>query len=112
MDVKVLKNANLGLSFILELCLLAAFAYWGIRTGQNLATKILFGVGVPLLTAIFWGVFMAPKSAYQVKNPVYMIVKAILFGLAVMALIAAGRPVLGWVLGVMFVINTLLDLLL
>lgn len=106
-----MKNANLALSFILELCLLAAFAYWGFRAGQNLALKLLLGLGAPLLTAVFWGFYMAPRSAHRVQNPLYLIFRVVLFGLAVIALVVSGRPALGWALGVAFVINTLLTFL-
>lgn len=111
MDVSIVKNINMGLSFLLELCMLAAFAYWGIHTGQGVAMKILLGVGAPLLAAIFWGLFMAPKATMQVHNPLYMIFKAILFGLAVVALAFADRPTLAWALGILFVINSCIDFL-
>ena len=53
LDIPVLKNANLGLIFLLELCLLVVFASWGIHTGHGLAQKIVLGVGAPLLAEIF-----------------------------------------------------------
>lgn len=109
MNITLVKNVNLGLSFLLELCLLAAFAYWGIHTGQGRAAKILLGVGAPLLAAIFWGLFMAPRAFLPVHNPLYLIFKVILFGLAVIALVVAGHPSLAWVLGVLFVINNIID---
>lgn len=111
MNTAVVKNANLALSFILELCLLAAFGAWGVHAGENLALKVLLGVGAPLLTAVFWGVFMAPKSPYQLWSPLYLIVKTILFALAVIALAASGYPVLAWALGIAFVANMLLGFL-
>jgi hypothetical protein len=111
MDITLVKNANLGLSFLLELCLLAAFAYWGVHAGQGLATKILLGIGAPLLGAFFWGLFMAPRAVIPLHNPLHLIFKVILFGLAVTALAAAGRPSLAWMLGVVFVINSILALL-
>jgi len=109
MNIALVKNVNLGLSFLLELCLLAAFAYWGIHTGQGPVAKILLGVGAPLLAAIFWGLFMAPRARLPVHNPLYLIFKVILFGLAVIALVVAGRPSLAWALGVLFVINNIID---
>lgn len=111
MIINVIKYANMGLSFLVELCLLAAFAYWGAHTGQELAAKIGLGVGAPLLGAIFWGVFMSPRAPVPVHNPLHLIVKVVLFGLAVVALIVAGRSGLAWVLGAAFVINSLLDFL-
>lgn len=107
-----MKTANMGLSFLLELSLLAAFAFWGIQTGTGPAAKLLYGAGAPLLTAIFWGLFMAPKAARRVQNPWYTLIKVLLFALAALALAAAGHPTLAWVLGGAAAINILLDLLL
>lgn len=112
MIITGLKYANMGLSFLLELCLLAAFAYWGIHTGQTPAAKIGLGIGAPLIAAIFWGVFMSPRATLPVHNPLHLILKVVLFGLSVLALAAAGRSALAWLLGVIFVINILFDLLL
>jgi hypothetical protein len=109
MGISIVKTANLALSFLLELCLLAAFAYWGIHTGETSTSKALLGAGAPLLTAIFWGIFMAPRASMRVGNPLYLIFKVVLFGLAVFALSAAGRSTLAWALGVLFLINTLID---
>ena len=69
MIINVIKYANMGLSFLVELCLLAAFAYWGAHTGQELAAKIGLGVGAPLLGAIFWGVFMSPRAPTAGSQP-------------------------------------------
>ena len=109
--ISALKNVNLLLSFILELCLLAAFGVWGIHTGQTTAAKILLGGGAPLLVAIFWGVFMAPRSSKKLQKSLYQVVKVILFGLAVIALAAAGRPNLAWIMGVFSFVNILIDLI-
>ena len=109
--ISTLKNVNLVLSFLLELGLLAAFAVWGIHIGQTQTAKILLGGGAPLLVAIFWGVFMAPRSTMKVQKPLYPIFKVILFCLAVIALAAAGRPNLAWVMGVSSLVNNLIDLI-
>ncbi len=109
MDTTVVKNANLALSFLLELCLLAAFGYWGVRTGQGLAAKILFGAGVPLLVAVFWGLFMAPRAAYRVQKTLYLVFKIGLFALAAIALFVAGRSTLAWALVALVAVNIALD---
>ena len=45
----MIKSANLALRFLLELCALVAFGYWGFQTGQGLLLKIGLGIGVPLV---------------------------------------------------------------
>ena len=103
-----LESINLALAFILELAMLAAFAYWGFQTGGSAVMKILLGIGIPLLVATLWGIFMATKSSRRLLGTSYLAVKVVLFGLAVAALIAARQPVSGLVLAVLFIINTIL----
>ena len=50
-----LKWFNLALRGIMELGIVAAFLYWGIKMGNNTGTKIAFGLGAPLIGFGFWG---------------------------------------------------------
>ena len=90
----ILKAGNLALSFLLELCLLAALGYWGIQTGQGTLAKIALGVGAPLLVAVVWGVFCAPKAAKRLRGPALHLVELALLGTAALALYVAGHPAL------------------
>ena len=49
--MEAIKGANLGLAFLLELCGLAASAYWGYRTGQG-PLKLGLAIGTPLALAV------------------------------------------------------------
>jgi hypothetical protein len=100
--------ANLALAFLLELAMLVAFGYWGFQTGETTMARIGLGLGLPLLAAVLWGIFMAPSSSRRLQGAAYLAVKVMLFGLAAAALILAGRPALGIMLSVAFVINTIL----
>jgi hypothetical protein len=106
--LSVLKSLNLSLAFFLELAMLAAFAYWGFHTGQSTIVKIGLGIGIPLLVAVIWGLFMAPNSSRRLQGAAYLALKLLLFGLAVAALITTSNDTLGIVLGVVVVINTIL----
>jgi hypothetical protein len=106
--IAILKSVNLALAFLLELALLAAFAYWGFQTGSDTLVKVILGIGTPLLVAVIWGIFMAPNSARHLQGGAYLTLKAILFGLGIAALIEAGRPTLGLVFAAVVVINTIL----
>jgi hypothetical protein len=55
--LEVIKNANLLLRFLLELCALAALGYWGFKTGGGMAAKVGLGIGAPLAAALVWGCF-------------------------------------------------------
>lgn len=96
---------NLALAFILELGLLAAFAYWGWQTGDALWAKIVFAIGAALLVASVWGIFAAPASRRRLPQPWLAFLKLVLFGAGALALFAAGQPILAAILFVLFLVN-------
>lgn len=106
----LLKLTNVGVRFLLELCLLLVFGYWGFRSGQNGLTKALLGVGAPLLTAVVWGTLLAPKAATRLHEPWLLLAELVLFGLAVWALLGNGRTTLGIAFGLIYVVNKILML--
>ncbi len=106
--MSLLKSVNLALAFLLELCLLAALAYWGAQTGVGLLMQLVLGIGVPLLAAVIWGVFLAPRSSRRVTGVLYIVLKLILFGIAVLALAVTGQPTLAISFAVVVVINVAL----
>lgn len=105
------KVANLALSFVLELCLLAAFGYWGFKTGTGLLQQILLGIGIALVIATIWGIFLAPASKRRLPGVARLLLKTVLFGLGVSALYASGRAGLAISLGMAFVVNSVLAIL-
>ena len=44
----ILKSVNLALAFLLELAMLAAYAYWGFQAGTSIIMKVVLGIGDPL----------------------------------------------------------------
>ncbi len=103
-----MKAANLALAFVLELTALGAFAYWGFVTGDSTLIKLILGIGAPVIAAVVWGIFAAPKSERRLKGSAYLIFKVAFFALAILALMAAGSVTLGVVFAVVFAINTAL----
>lgn len=63
-----LKVINLAVRLLLEICALIAVGYWGFKTGSGWLLKILFGIGAPILIAVLWGMFGAPKSVYPFQG--------------------------------------------
>ena len=61
MVLESIKGANLALRFLLELCALVALAYWGFETGSGAIAKFALGIGAPLVAAVVWGAFVAPR---------------------------------------------------
>ena len=100
-----IKYGNLALAFVLELCMLAAFAYWGVRVGEGTLAKVALGVGAPLLVAVAWWLFIAPRAVVTLPAPVNLALRILVFGLAVAGLAAAGRPAWAMVFGVVVAAN-------
>jgi hypothetical protein len=108
MILTVLKNANLALAFFLELGVLAALGYWGFQTGQGMIAKIALGIGAPLIAVVVWGLFGAPKSAWQLKGIPRLILHVVFFGSAAVALFISGQRVLGVAFALVSILNHVL----
>ena len=80
-----MKPLNLGLRFVLELCMLVAFGIWGF------SENIVLGVAAPLAAAIVWGLWIAPKATRRLRDPARLAVELLLFGAAGVALLAANH---------------------
>ena len=104
----LLKSINLAVAFFLELTALGAFAYWGFQVGGDTILPFVLGIGTPVLGAVIWGIFAAPKSSRRLRGSAYLIFKVAFFAVAILALIVANSPILALILAVIFVINTLL----
>lgn len=100
-----LKAANLTIRFLLELCLLAALAYWGTQTGEGIVS-VLLSIAAPILAAVAWGTFVSVKAPRRLKGFWWFAIQVVLFGAAVAALISLGQPVLG----ILFVVAVGLNL--
>lgn len=87
-----MKEANLALRFLLELCLLAALAAWGFGLGG--AAGLLLGIGLPVAAAAVWGVFVSPKAPNRLDDPWRLALELVLFALGTAALAAASYGLL------------------
>jgi hypothetical protein len=103
--VAAMKSTNLALRFLLELCILAALGLWGFQTGQSALWKIVLGLGAPLLAAGLWWGFVAPRASRRLPDPARLGLELLIFGAAIAALFAAGRPALGCVFGGLAALN-------
>ena len=104
----LIKAANLGLRFLLELCALAALAYWGYHAGSSRPVKIALAVGVPLLAAIVWGLFVAPKATVKLPGAAVLLLQVLIFGAAALGLVAAGRTPLALLFAAVVLLNAIL----
>lgn len=104
----MIKMLNEALRFILELCALASFGYWGIQSGKVWYVKALLGIMAPLFVGIIWGTFGSPGASIPVRGFGRLALEIAIFGLASAGLLVAGRVNLGLVLAILFVINRIL----
>lgn len=103
-----LKMLNLGVRFLLELCLLAAVGYWGFKTQSSWPMRILFGIGLPILIAILWGMFVSPKAMYALSGASHLTLELVLLASGSLALFASGKPTLGWAYTIVLAVNKIL----
>jgi len=95
----------LTVRFLLEVAALGAVAWWGVRTGETAAARILLGVGAPLAVAVVWGAFVAPKAAFAVPGAVHVALQLTVLAAAVGALVAIREVTAAEVLAVTAVVN-------
>ena len=103
-----LHAVNEGLAFLLELLALSGLAWWGADAGGGLGTKILLGAGAPILAAVAWGMFAAPRARFRLPLAAVLAVKVIVFGLAAVGVYAIGQPGFAIAFAVVALINTAL----
>jgi len=106
--VSGLRGVTLTVRFLCELAMLAALAYWGFTVGDGAGAWVL-GVGAPLLAAVVWGAWVAPKAGWPVPIPTRVVIELVLFGAAVGGLAVAGQPLAAVVLGVAGLATSLLN---
>jgi Protein of unknown function (DUF2568) len=106
--VSGLRGVTLTVRFLCELAMLAALAYWGFTVGRGVGAWVL-GLGAPLLAAVVWGAFVAPRARWPVPIPVRVAIELVLFGAAAGALAVAGQPVLAVGLAVAALATSLLN---
>jgi hypothetical protein len=103
---EVLWWANAALAFFLEIAALVALGYWGFQAGSGTPAKLALGLGTPLLAAVLWGLFAAPRARFAVPLPAVLAVKALVFAGATAALWATGHRTLAVAFAIVVVANT------
>ena len=103
--METLKLANVVLRFLLELCALAALAYWGATAKLQLAGRVALAVIVPLVVAAVWALVVAPGARVDVGSLARFAVELLVFTAAVVALVARHRILLAVILAVVYIVN-------
>jgi hypothetical protein len=103
----MLKASNLALKFFLELAAFAALAYWGASVGEG-AVSVLLAVATPAVAIALWAVFAAPKAARRLPRGPRVAFELAVFGLAALALLAAGSAGMAAVFAALALVNAVL----
>jgi len=110
--LSVIKNINLGIRFILELCMLASFGYYGFQIAMGFSLKLLLGIGLPAVVAVIWGLFLSPRAKFDLHIIARVLMEMILFFSAAGLLHLLHYGVLAIILAITFVVNRTILLLL
>ena len=105
----VIQYAIISIFFLLEIAMLVSFMYWGFHLDNRLLIKILLGIGTPIVVAIIWGVFIAPKASIPVTVPIRVFLQIILFGSAAVALYFSEKGTLAIIFGTIVLIENDLE---
>ena len=102
---KPIHQANELLAFLLELVALLLLGVWGFHVGSNIAIHVLLGIGAPVLMAVVWGTFAAPRARVKLPVPAVLAIKAGVLVIAAVAGYAAGWRAFAIVFGVVALLN-------
>ena len=103
-----LHAGNEALAFLLELAALAALGLWGSAAGHSFAEHLALGIGAPLLAAVLWGLYAAPRALVKLPLAGVLMVKTVVFGGAALALWGVGSGGLAIAFAVIAAANTTL----
>ncbi len=98
-------NANDVVAFLVELLVLALLAWAGFTAGGLLGWVL--GLGLPLLAAVLWGLFAAPRARVE-SPPLRLVTKLVVLGAGVVAGFVVLPLVWAVVVAVIVVVNLVL----
>jgi hypothetical protein len=100
-----MRAFQLTLRFLLEICALAALAYAGWQVPGPVWLRILVVVALPLVAAVVWGQWVAPKARRPLPDPQRLVPEWLVFGGAAVALAVTGHVLVAAVLAALAAAN-------
>ncbi|GAA1840391.1 hypothetical protein GCM10009836_19670 [Pseudonocardia ailaonensis] len=82
-------------AFLAELAMLAGLAAAGVGLGGSTGIRIALAVVFPLVAAVLWGLWLAPRAGRRLPRTRRIVAKVALLAITGGLLVAAGHPVLG-----------------
>ncbi len=80
----------LAIRFLLELCLLAAFAWAGYRIAPP-GAELACGAAAAVCVALIWGIFLSPRRRVEIGSAGRLLIEIVLFAMASAALMVGGH---------------------
>lgn len=93
-----------AIAFLLELCALAALAYWG-ATAVGGPLAVILAVGLPLGAAVVWGTLAAPRASVRLADGPKTAVRLIVLLGSALALAVAGRQQMALVFALVVLVD-------
>jgi hypothetical protein len=87
--MKAAKAVNLGVIFLMELCVLASVWYYASRSGSD-AAPLAALMGVAALTWA-WSLFGSPRARFKLHGAARVAFEVLWFGTGVVLLYATGQ---------------------
>ena len=94
--------------FLLELAGVAAFAWWGIRTGTDDVSRSMLSIGAAGLLIVIWGLVVAPKARNPLAPRVRWLIGSALLLVAAGALWVVSATVAAVVFAILVVVDTVI----
>jgi hypothetical protein len=90
------KGANLALVFLLELGVLVGVGIWGFTLPAGVFTRVIAGLGGPVLFILMWALFGAGSNArFQLRGRWRLALELLWFGGGALAWYQAAGPIAG-----------------
>lgn len=102
----LVKGLNEVLRFVLELAMLAAFAYWGAHVGSTRVAHVITAIATPVGVALVWGLVLSPKAPAKLSSILRLILSLPVFLIAALATYASGLPLTAIAFALIATINT------
>ncbi len=101
----IIRGVNDALAFLLEIAMLAAFAWWGFTTGSPAWVSVVLGTGLVVAAIAIWGLLVAPRAPRRLHDPWHTLLTLALLGSAAVALSVTANTGLALAFGALVVLN-------
>lgn len=102
------KGLNELSRFVLELAMLAAFAYWGAHVGSTRLVHVVAAIATPAVAALVWGLILSPKAPAKLSSILRLALSLPVLLLAALAAYNTGMPRAAIAFAVVATVNTVI----